>query len=205
MLIAKRELNVASRGPFRVSFSLPSSLSLSHTRTHTRAHALAHFLSHSRTKFSTLYLSTQFSPLSCPPVPFVQAVSSVTTPRGSSLPVTRGLVSSSSFILATAREVFFVRGSTTTEKRTALFVWRSIATRQSRDRNVRTRENLFSLTSLATIPRSVPFAFRYARAFFFPDHRFPKVEFRMRRYTVQIEPHCPTNSPNETLLGWPCR
>lgn len=37
MLIAKRELNVASRGPFRVSFSLPSSLSLSLTHTHTHA------------------------------------------------------------------------------------------------------------------------------------------------------------------------
>ena len=48
-----------------------------------------------------------------------------------------------------------LRGSTTTEKRTALFVWRSIATRQLRDCNVGTVEPTLS-PSTPRFPSPLP-------------------------------------------------
>ena len=60
MLIAKRELNVASRGPFLSRYiSFSTVISLSHTHSHTHTHKHPHTV-----RKILCYLSTQFSPLS---------------------------------------------------------------------------------------------------------------------------------------------
>ena len=199
MLIAKRELNVASRGPFLSRYiSFSTVISLSHTHSHTHTHKHPHTV-----RKILCYLSTQFSPLSLS-LPYslrFKTVSVGLEPLEDRPRRLRGLVLPHSLSPCHAfsqRDLsffFFVRGSTTTEKRTALFVWRSIATRQLRDCNVGTRE---------TFLRNPPWHFRLRVVFvsgYFPAYFFAIIDSRQSRLPVEGQPVRETSSNFLFQLG----